>query len=421
MPSVFNLEANGSIDLTITILPLLITKFGENIPKMSIYKDKLTISPHIDLINPITVNLSGALEDEIDQIIIQDTLSFGDIFQYQKFTNQILFQNPSQRKIVWKLDINEDHKVIFACLGATEGIIDPKDSLTIMITFSPLTAVDFQTEAYLHIDGTVHPILFSGKGVAPQIEAGSTGDNFGVVGISEPEYREIHLTNTTSLPLRLRPRSNNECFIPVEKEFCIGPGETSILHVIFAPTNVQILQQGKITMFHLTENEDHDDIKELDLVPNDFILDDAFKTLGIGSIPRSKRKELQELAEFNFDGMGGNFGLGISGGDVEQESVIDAPGKKSKGSQVININMKFGLIKGKKKYRKKFEVENSGDTTLEYLTLDANSQPFLTGEVRVSKDLFISYSLSPVESKISPRSKDTIVVVIEVLYSNIGN
>lgn len=356
-------------------------------------------------------------------MVIPEVLKFPDIFEFQKTSLILEFSNNSRRPYLWKFELEEEYKEIFFCKGATNGTLSPGGDIFLHIEFRPRTAVTFKTEAFLYVDGKMYSVWLIGTGIAPLLTVNSKGQSFGVVGVGEPEVREIELKNESSLPLHIRIKTDNDSFIPVEGEVRIEPGNTELLHVMFAPTAINRYEHGIISLYHIGDLLDGSDEIQIDSSKISWqgILNDKGQHRSI-----SDRPELKELNDFNFDGTGGQFGFQFAGDGVEiiEEGNLEnsftgphyIPPEGKERSQITNINLNFGNITGNKKYKKAFDVENSGDTRLEFEVLTLENRLIRANTSYICPNHILKYSISPDTATIPPQTKEKVTITVEVSF-----
>jgi hypothetical protein len=208
--------------------------------------------------------------------------------------------------------------------------------------------------------------------------------------------------NPTPLKMRVQPQSDNPDFLPVETEVELAPGETRKIKVLFRPKETSGVQVGKLTLYQLSEGGDVNALTEIVNVQWQ-------KNTGKGS----SNNVLNTQDDVVFEGRGGKFGFNVSG-DVETLAEnIPEMDPKLDNVQLSKIQMRFNRIATGKTVRKMFEVENSGDTILEFATYDLDHEAIDDETTYHSKNGFFNYTISPSVSRIMPKTKEKVMVVLE--------
>ena len=283
--------------------------------------------------------------------------------------------------------VEDNYKDVFIIDTATQdGILPPKSSVDLMVTFKPQIGVTYSAVAYLSSGDEVSNIELFGTGVEPKIEAQFSNLDYGIVGVEAPEYREIPFTNPTSMPLKIKISSDNPEFTPEKTEMIIPPYQSVTLKVLFAPKegSVTRLEVGNISL-HL-ESDDGSEVAAL-------------------------------LSTIRLEGRGGNFNFDVEGSDVEQleesDPIVASVFKPELYADSTSILIKFPNGQRNQKQRKTFDVENSGDTPLDFITELVTGQVLKDQETQSMNGMFNFY-VTPNECKILPHSKSRITVIVEV-------
>ncbi len=333
--------------------------------------------------------------------------------------------NRSIRPIKWQFSVEKDYDDIFVVTESTSGTVPAKSVSHITVTFKPQIGVSYSATACLNSGDVPISIFFSGSGIDPILEAevNESNTNYGVVGTEAPEYRDIVIHNPTSLPMRIRPKSDNPDFNPVDEEIVLIAGERAVIRVLFRPTNEVKNQVGNISVYLLSDSALKEDERE-----NEF--HEKYGTPN--GRPMSQRYQTDLVQSFKLEGRGGKFGFNVQGADILSldelsldelslnEDTPTSPSiitstitEKFENLEVTNleatfIQIKFGKIQLHQKLRKSFELENSGETFLEFVV------EFPSKEKLISDKGCMGFSVSPSTCKIAPKSKLRISVVVEV-------
>jgi hypothetical protein len=344
-----------------------------------------------------------------EEIEFPTDLDFGAVFSQKMVTKTIEIYSPSRRSLNWKFYVESDFSDIFIVNSPTQGSIASKSKTTLTISFKPQIGVQYQSNAFFVVEDKVTSIELYGTGVEPTLNVQTNDTNFGTVGIADPEYREIVVHNPTPLTMRVRPLSDNPDFTPVETEVELAAGETRRIKVLFKPRNKNTVQVGKLTLYQLSEDSNGDDLTEVINVQwqgNPLISE--------GNRKKGGKDEAKMLDTIVFEGQGGDFGFSISGDSVVVvEKVTEELKLEEDNVKMSRIQMKFNRVAASKKVRKTFEVENSGDTILEFGTFDYQNHPIDDELEYESKNKCFKYSISPSNRRIMPQSKEKVIVVLE--------
>jgi hypothetical protein len=388
------LEANGKLELTLIAEALEIPE-NEAIPKITPLQDILRVETSLSLLE---IPMTATMIDMSDEIEVTPELDFGPVFVQKPTTKLIELKNPSRRPLQYKLQVEEDYQDIFTVSELAEGSIPPKETIMVPIMFTPAIGVTYSTSVYMALAEKVKSIQLYGQGVEPTLNVSYDNTDFGVVGVSDPEVREITVTNPTPLPIRVRPQSDNPDFAPIEEEVELQPGETRKIQILFRPRETNQHQVGKVTLYQIHEFEEGDEMKEIQQE-----IHITYKT----SNSRPASREVKKLNDVVFEGRGGKFGFNVTGMDIDQDQ------KPTSEIQHTKIQIKFARLAVGKKAKKMFEVENSGDTTLEFGCFD--EQDLYVGDEYISKTGAFRYSVAPKQSKIHPSLKEKITISLEAI------
>ncbi|KAJ3371494.1 hypothetical protein HDU91_005136 [Kappamyces sp. JEL0680] len=388
-------------DFGVEFLPLDLDKFPEGPPKNVFHEGVLSITPHLSQMAALDVSVTGTLTDISAGIFSPSMVDFGTIFKQRQVTKTIPLSNNSIRPIKWSFAVEKDYADIFTVQGDTRGILAPKSSTTLTMAFAPRIGVTYNAAAYLDSgDGPVS-IALTGNGVDPSLDVDSVETNFGTVGMEAPEYREIPVSNPTGLPMRIRPISDNPDFIPVDQELELAPGESAVVRVLFQPSNEVALQVANVSLYLLSD----DGGVELDspYFPNEYST--------ANGRPISRRKQMEILQNFKLEGKGGKFGFNVQGNDIVPFD--DGAVLPNSAIEYTNIRINFGKIQTQQKMRKSFELENSGDTHLEFFIELMSGKDLKDFVTEFSEGGCLGFSVNPATCKIAPRSKLKISILLE--------
>ncbi|KAJ3256192.1 hypothetical protein HK103_005651 [Boothiomyces macroporosus] len=439
---------------TIQILPLSLLyrtvqpsdfRSAPPIEKIDFGLVKFDISPYRDQIDggsseDLQINVLGLSEEQIqniveknivieglliigESIVIPEEIDFGSIFVQNQATRSFTFMNPGKRVKNWKLAVEENYKDIFRVDLPTEGVAAAGGEYSITLHFVPQNDVHYQAEATFEVDSEKFTIVLLGNAVRPKLDVSSPETDFGVVGVKEPEYKEVTVHNPTELRMRIRPKSNNPNFFATISEFELAPGETKVVKVLYAPKDQMAAETGRITFFQLDEIAEGDD-GEMQYKEHEIPM--TWQEIRLGTPaerPASNRSEVVALDHIVFAGQGGTFGFHVEGQDIkslDDDLDISKISSELGGVEVSKIQIKFNKISSKTKVRKMFEIENSGDTYLELGAFNMKGDPLAENFLYLSAEKRISYSVSPCNCKIPPHKKEKIYVVIECIVVQVS-
>lgn len=367
---------------------------------------------------------------------IAPTADFGNVFKKRTVSKTLAIKNSSIRPIKWKLVLDKDYVDVFFFDPPSAGVLGPRSGMDLTLHFCPQIGVSYNTTAYLETGDDTYTISLSGSGVEPKLDmAGEMekGLDFGIVGVTAPEFRDIPLKNGTQIPMRVRIKSDNPDFRPADEEVVILPGETHSVRVIFEPKddNTAALQVANISVVLLEGSLEQPE--------------DALADLSSNRRPASRAKEMETLNIFKLEGRGGNFEFEVEGSDVEELEEMDLDdvaqelaaaeisGRRQSRSSVqsllqhspqssprvggsiemTNIIIKFGKVEKLQKSRKAFDVENSGAAPLDFFAELMTGENIKESEFYWSKNKHFKFSVSPSQCNILPKSKVKIAVILE--------
>ncbi|KAJ3321339.1 hypothetical protein HDV06_004443 [Boothiomyces sp. JEL0866] len=411
-------DAGNSGDIQLNVKGLPENEIQNIVEKSLLGEGLLSINTHLDYLEKLLIPISATLMDIGESIDIPDEIDFGSIFIQNQMSRTFSFTNPGKRAKNWKLTVEDNYKDIFLVDMPSEGIAAPDVEYDITLHFLPQNDVQYQAEAVFELDTEKYTIVLLGNAIRPKLEVSSPETDFGIVGLNEPEYREVTVHNPTELRMRIRPRSNNPNFFANISEFELAAGETKVVKVLYLPKDQMAVETGKITFFQLDEIEEGED-GEMQYAEHEIPMTWQDIRLGTPSErPVSNRNEVVALDHIVFAGKGGNFGFHVEGqtiNSLDDELDLTKISKELGGVEVSKIQIKFNKISSKTKVRKMFEIENSGDTYLELGAFNMKGDPLTENFLFLSAEKRISYSVTPCSCKIPPHKKEKIYVIIEGL------
>ncbi|KAI8612929.1 hypothetical protein BC830DRAFT_520098 [Chytriomyces sp. MP71] len=231
-----------------------------------------------------------------------------------------------------------------------------------------------------------------GVGVEPAIELSETKINFGIVGVGAAEYRDIIVSNTSKIDVKLGVKVTGAGFSLVNSDGDVLTCEFTLLaqakenvRIVCNPAEVSSQLKGKVELVNL------------DIAPN-------------------QRTPLL-LGSTALESIGGSFGFKIASptddeeNEDDSEPTYDADGKLIPKVPTIYVN--FTKIIMGQRVRKYFEVENCGDTMVDLVITDVSGR-----EARNEVDFVSersSFSFNPVAVVIKPHTKQKFAVIAKGL------
>ncbi|KAI9106297.1 hypothetical protein DFS34DRAFT_58191 [Phlyctochytrium arcticum] len=420
-PTEGSISPNGLKEFTCEFKPMDLPD-DENVPQSETFNGNLTITPEIEAIQEVNLSGTGTLIDEPVPLTPPEPLRFGPVHSLKPKGLAFSFRNPVRRPVKWKFKIDEQFADIFQLEGPMEGLAAPRQEVNLMIKFTPLLPVDYGAVGYLETEEGNFPVELSGTGVQPAVTLDKKKEDFGVVGIGNPEFREIEIRNPTALPMRVGARTSSDAFTTDISEMTLEPGESRKVKVYFNPQSAEVPHRGRIAFVNL------DDIQEVEA---ERIAEEAFQArLAVDEAelqaledagnfqaqalrvqtPRTRpltgREKILETIEL--EGAVGEFGFSAVQGGEEDLDVTE--GRAGDGN-AIRIN--FPKVPENARVRKHFEVENMGDTVIELGVADENGIE-LVGEVdRYGDGGKISYKITPLNVQIRPKTRQNFTVVVK--------
>ncbi|KAL2918328.1 hypothetical protein HK105_202255 [Polyrhizophydium stewartii] len=392
-----------------------------DIPKSEEYNAVLRVNMFLDALPPLSIPVTGILVDQAPMLDIPGEMDFGTLYRGKKYKMELLLRNPARRPLRWRFYVERQFADIFTVVGKSEDITAAKKSFVVAVSFCPAIAVTYKATAYMESDAGNFTLDLSGTGIQPSIEVEQKSDNFGIVGITAPEFREVTVTNPLDLKLRLRVRSDNKHFTASVSEFELKAGDSRKLQIMFSPSVKARFERGNIAFFNLDDLPDGMDESDDE--------DDAGSgsgDAGVGAVerrpahpakPMSPRKELELLKEIAFEGVGGEFGMRAEGMDVSALGGLgglDAQGGPG-GTPINIITITFQKVNQRQRTRKSFEVENCGDTVLELGVFTTSGEEITSATEGYGINKLCSYRVAPGTVAVQPHGKDKITITVEGL------
>ena len=80
--------------------------------------------------------------------------------------------------------------------------------MDISFQFKPTFAVDYVSKAYLETDLGSFVIDLAGSCIVAKLDSGDDKKDFGTVGVGFAEFRDVMVSNPTSLPMIVRAETD---------------------------------------------------------------------------------------------------------------------------------------------------------------------------------------------------------------------
>ncbi|KAJ1336456.1 hypothetical protein BSLG_007240 [Batrachochytrium salamandrivorans] len=397
----------SSKDITLDFLGASDLQDGLEVPKSEQHSALLNISMLSDFLTPLSIPLTGILVDQAPELDLPDDIDFGGIYRLKKFKIVLDLYNPTKRSLRWHIYLDPAFAEIFLISGQSEDTTPAKTAFTVGIVFNPKAAVSYKATAFMESDAGNFTIDLFGEGIQPRIDVDQTAFSFGVVGINDPEYKDIVVTNPLDLRLRIRVRSDNSHFSTNINEFELSPSESYTVRVYFSPTIKARHEQCGIAFFNLDDMEDGSDDYDVDSNSDlGSTISNQKEAIGI-SKASSPRKELDILKEVRFDGIGGSFSLRAESTGTAAHHIDDTTIR----SDFITIS--FPKLNRCQSSRKSFEIENTGDTVLNMGVFDMDGKELIAQNDVYSNNRLCKYQVSPNYISVPPNSKRIMTVMVE--------
>ncbi|KAJ3213593.1 hypothetical protein HDU67_002684 [Dinochytrium kinnereticum] len=372
-PSSGSISAGGYKEFEIFLDGLQLDDTDEDVPSNVSFSGMLKIKSHIPSVPETELSLYGSLIDETPSLVFSQPIQFGSIKRFFTTEQCVEFRNPVRRQMPYKFTVDKQFADIFQIpSNLVSGIAKPRELIRIPVKFCPKAGVSYSASAFLETGEGNHVIQLQGRGVEPQIAIDKQKVAFGVVGVGAPEFRRIHVSNPSDVPIRMGLSTNDTNFLTdIPDEFVLAPGESREVQVIFAPPDMEAPRKAEISFLNL------------DLRPG--------------------QKEADVLGTIELEGTGGNCDFTFGG---EEDEDVERP---SSGIPTINVNFPKVIIGQKAK--KYFEVVNCGDTVVDIaIVTEAGSDMQDDVELQTEK---VCYSIVPASAVIQPKIKQKFTVTLK--------
>ncbi|KAI9003546.1 hypothetical protein BC832DRAFT_540384 [Gaertneriomyces semiglobifer] len=409
------------------------------LPQSESFSGTIEIASEIESLGIVTLEVNGTLVDEPLPLESPAPVAFGPVQSKKAKATTFAFRNPVRRPLKWRFHVDPSFADVFEVEGAAEGVAASRQEISIAVKFKPHIAVSYEATGYVETDEGSFPVTFVGAGVDPAVVLDTKFANFGVVGMDNPEFREIEIKNPTSLPMRVAPRTSSDAFTTDVRVLEIPPGESRKVKVYFNPNTSAQEQRGKIAFINLDDVEEEEEEATMELGPREELWEkreekveeptmEDMEREGIESeegaeiaemptprqakprvkTPRTRRLKGTEkvLDVIELQGTGGEFGFTAT-------PTTDDTGQPEKPSNAIRLT--FPKVPEKQRVRKHFEVENVGDTVIDLGVTDANGVLLLENVEHFSETSKVSYKISPVTAQIRPKTRQSFTVVVKGL------
>ncbi|KAJ3042819.1 hypothetical protein HDV00_006640 [Rhizophlyctis rosea] len=274
-PTTGTISPKGFRELNCELQPLAVSEDEESddieaVPQSETYNANIEVMTNVESVGMLSVECVGTLVDEPLPLSFPEPVQFGPVRTGRAKEATLTFRNPVRRPLNWKVVVAPEFADVFRIQGPSEGTARPRAQTNITFTFHPSAPTDYSSAVFLETTEGNYTLSALGNGVKSAVTLNKTHTDFGVVGMGNPEFREIEVKNPTSLPIRLGARTTSEAFSTDVKELYLEPGETRSIRVYFNPTGVAERQKGQISFFNLDDMPEEEEQKEMEAIQQEF-------------------------------------------------------------------------------------------------------------------------------------------------------
>ncbi|KAJ3018743.1 hypothetical protein HKX48_002657 [Thoreauomyces humboldtii] len=415
-PESGSISPQGMREFTCTLLPY---SNSESVPQSETYSGFATITTNVDALEVLSLPLLGTLVDEPLPLTAPPPLLFGPVLAGKSSELTFAFRNPVRRPIAWEFHVDPAYADVFELTSAASGTLGPRQEATLRVQFKPIHAVTYGVAGYVTTEEGSFPVTLDGTGVTAALELDRRHADFGVVGVGHPEFREVTIRNPTELEMRVGARTSSADFSTDVKELRIPAGESRTVKVYYNPTTTGEAARGRIAFFCLDQLTEEEEKEEDD--------DDDWEGAPVAVAGNKRTRPLtggeRILEQIELEGAAGEFGFKASSTDdetVDGPEELNEDGTVKEARTVVGgsgpagnaIRLAFPRIPDKQRVRKRFEVENVGDTVIDVGITDAAGRLLSPDVDSTAPNGTVSYRITPSATLIRPNSKQSFTVEV---------
>ncbi|KAJ3053387.1 hypothetical protein HK097_004394 [Rhizophlyctis rosea] len=475
-PATGTISPKGFRELNCELKPLATSEEEEvenveAVPQSESYTANVEIMTNVESVGMLSIDCLGTLVDEPLPLSFPEPVQFGSVRTGKEKSATLTFRNPVRRPLNWKIIVAPEFADVFRVDGPTEGTSRPRAQTTLNFTFNPSLASDYTSAVYLETTEGNYTLSATGTGVDTTVTLSNTHTDFGVVGMGNPEFREIEVKNPTSLPIRLGARTTSDAFSTDVKELFIPPGESRTIRVYFDPQGMSERQKGQIAFFNMDDLSEDDEEQEMEAIQQEIAegertaaaimeaegvpkeeasgvegptegriptpptrvttagsrpITAVAKISGDSLVPKPKARvgsprtrkitgrEPKIVTSIDLEGVGGEFGFTAG---VADDSGAVPPGASIEGrpgtAVASTIKLNFPKVGEDARVRKHFEVENCGDTMIELGVFDKFGNAVSDDVGGESDQGGVGWKVTPTRIEIKPKTRQRFTVVVK--------
>ncbi|MBS4028051.1 MAG: choice-of-anchor D domain-containing protein [Ignavibacteriales bacterium] len=181
--------------------------------------------------------------------VSQTTISFGDVFVGGSAEDSVVVYNTGNTTLNISSVVSESTEF---SITPNDGMIDPDDSLTFYITFTPEVFGAIGTNIIFEHNGTSSPdtVMVDGVGMAPEFTGTPENLDFGDVYLGDNKVDSIIVKNTGTVELEITEIvSDNSDFNVSVEDATVSPSDSLILYITYTPSGLGT-SNGNIVFTH---------------------------------------------------------------------------------------------------------------------------------------------------------------------------
>jgi len=157
---------------------------------------------------PVYVPVHARATDYIFSTRLFKDISFGTLFVTQSATAALTLQNVSDDDVRFRLlyDKRGEHVPLSIALADQSGVVKRGQTRVVDVKFAPLEPCVLEGVVAVETRAGTFNIRVTGRGIVPSLALSAGKIAFGVVGIGYTVQREVRVTNTCALPLRIHAK-----------------------------------------------------------------------------------------------------------------------------------------------------------------------------------------------------------------------